>query len=268
MSTGPKTLVADIERLPGRFSAKRRGLTVSGDFWSLSDHKHLIGRISPDEVTEWPSTICIAWRFIGKKRVEFASVWDNVADAEYRMLERFWVATNEADIVVGHNFKAFDMKHLRTAWRDHGFDPPAEPAIVDTLSVARSEFGDESRQLVALTKRLGISTKTDKYSVAVARAAVAGDRKAQQKLRAYNAGDVEASEALYLALRPWMKNHPSIGLYSEDGVDQCSCGSREFGKNGFAYTKLSKFQRYYCRGCGATFRGKRALASADLRRVA
>lgn len=264
MSEGPKRLVADIERIPGRFRGRYRGsLTVEGDFWDLSQYKSVIGRIHPDDVIDWPRTVCVAWRFIGRKRVEFASVWDDESD----MLDRIWHAVDEADIVIGHNFRGFDMKHLRTEWRDNGMSPPSPVKIVDTLSIARREFGDESKTLDALTKRIGIDSKTDRYSVKVARAAVAGDVKAQRKIKAYNIGDIKASEALYTELLPWTHGHPNMSLYN-GGNDQCPCGSYDMTRQGYAYTPAGKYQQYRCSACGSWFRGKHALESVDLRPVA
>jgi len=265
MTDGPKRLVFDIERVPGRFRRKYRGLDVSGDFWTLNDYKHVIGRIHADDVTEWPRTICVAWRFIGKRKVEFSAEWGE--GGHTAMLARILSAVDEADIVIGHNVKGFDLKHLRTEWRDAGFRPPSPVKVVDTLAVARREFGDESKTLDALTKRTGIASKTDRYSVAVARAALAGDKAAQRKLKAYNQGDIEASEALYNELLPWMHGHPNLALYN-GGEDQCACGSYDLRRQGYAYTPTGKYQQYQCKGCGSWFRGKRAIESVDLRPVA
>ena len=70
IKTEAKRLVFDIERIKGSFRKQYRGLDIQGEFWGLSDYKHVIGRIYPDEVTEWPRTICVAWRFIGDKQIE------------------------------------------------------------------------------------------------------------------------------------------------------------------------------------------------------
>jgi len=260
--TGPKILVADIERVPGRFKGKYRGLETEGDFWSLSDYQRIIGRIRPDDVTEWPATVCAAYRFVGKKRVDFTSVWD---DGDFGMHYTLRNLVDEADIIVGHNMANFDLKHLRTGWRDLGIAPPSPVKVEDTLRVARREFGDESRTLDALTKRLGISSKTDKYDVKTARAAVAGDRKAQKKIRSYNIGDVEASEALYLALRPWDSQAVHYGLYDKTSADQCRCGSTNLKQDGKAYTAAGVYQKYRCRDCGRYPRGKHALKMVGAR---
>lgn len=269
---GPVTTTLDIERIPGRFVVERGSVTIEGDFWDLSQYKSLIGRrINPDEVTDWPRTICVAWRTLGQKPVKFAAEW---LDGGYeQMLRDAWKAYDEADIIVGHNIQAFDTKHLNTGWRDLGLTPPSPFKHVDTLRQAQRVFGDESKQLVALTTRLGIPTKTDKYDVATAKAAVAGDKKAQRKLAAYNKGDIIASEALYLRLLPWMQGHPHHALYNLDDADCCArCGrSDALERRGYAYTPLGKYQQYVCKvergGCGGWSRGKKNLARIGVRSV-
>lgn len=254
--TGPKILVADIERVPGRFKGRYRGLETEGDFWSLSDYQRIIGRIRQDDVTEWPQTVCAAYRFIGKKRVQFTSVWDHGAEGMHQILAD---VIGEADIAVGHNFKSFDLRHIKTGWLEHGIEFPSLPKVEDTLTVARRELGTESRSLDALTKRFGLSSKTDKYNVKMARDAVAGVRKAQKTIQAYNVGDIEASEALYLFLRPIDSQAVHYGLYDKKSADQCRCGSTNLKQDGKAYTAAGVYQKYQCRDCGRYPRGKHAI---------
>lgn len=260
-----RRLVFDIERMKGSFRKQHRGLTVEGEFWSLSDYKRTFGYIYPDEVTEWPRTICVAWRFIGDRKVEFASEW---ADGQLRMHRQIWEAVDEADILIGHNIVDFDIKHLNTAWRDLGFTPPSPYRVVDTLKGARSAFGDESKTLDALNKRSGVSAKTDRYDVEVARAALAGDIKAQKKLERYNKGDIKASEARYLNQLAWTK-HPSVGLYSEPGferLDVCqTCGSENIHWRGYRTTQIGKYPRFQCQDCGTWGKGKKAIAFVNTR---
>lgn len=268
-----KVATLDIERVPGRARLSYRGIQIEGDFWDLNGWKDLIRRrISPDDVLEWPSTICLAWRWLGQRPVKFAAQWE---DGGYEgMLQQAWEVYNGADVIVGHNVASFDTRHLNTGWRDLGLTPPSPYKTVDTLRQAQRVFGDESKQLVALTKRLGIATKTDKYDVTTARAAVAGDKKAQRKLAAYNKGDIIASEELYLKLRPWMSGHPHHALYNLDDSTCCGkCGRTDtLMPRGFAYTPLGKFQQFVCAphkgGCGGWSRGKKSVARIDVRPVA
>ena len=73
-----RILIADIERLPGYAKVQHRGLTVEGPFWDLNSFKHTIGRrIHPDDVLEWPRTICAAGRFYGDKETMYAAYNQN-----------------------------------------------------------------------------------------------------------------------------------------------------------------------------------------------
>jgi DNA polymerase elongation subunit (family B) len=261
----PKILTIDIERLPGRAEVSCRGLTVTGDFWDLSGWKHTIGRrIHPDDVLEWPRTICAAWRWYGAKRVEFAAEWD---DSHEAMLRHTWELYHQADIVVGHNLANFDTKKLAAEWNVLGLGRPSPWKTVDTLKVARSQFGYESNTLDALCKRLGILAKTDRYAIDVARAAVAGDRAAQRKLRAYNQGDIVATEGLYDYVRGWIPNHPHIGLWSGEDRSCSNCGSTELVSSGWARTAVTAYAQYRCPNCGGWSRQNHRKGAVTMRAV-
>lgn len=236
-----KTLILDIERLPGRFAA---------EFWDLNAFKGR--RIHPDMVTEWPRTICAAWAWLGDRRVEFASEWD---DGPQQMAHRCWDAFNQADIVVGHNMQGFDRKHLNTLFRDNGLTPPAPYKVIDTLTVARGQFGDESKTMDALCKRIGIPAKTDKYDPQVAREAVDGNVKAQRKLKAYNVGDIHATAALYMALLPWSKGHPHVAPATGQEANCCPrCASINVKRNGTYSPSVWVYKAYVCNDCGGHYR--------------
>lgn len=232
-----KILVYDIERMKGRAEV---------EFWSLSDFKGR--RIHADDVAAWPRTICIAWRFLGDTETQFASEWD---DGPRKMHKRIWEAFDQADITVGHNSKSFDERHLNTGWRDLGMLPPSPSKPIDTLSVARARFGDESRTLDALCQRIGLTGKSDRYDVEVARAACAGDKEAQQRIRLYNEGDIDATEALYVSLLPWVKSHPHVAPNAGTDKQLCPrCASSKIKRNGTWTVAVNTYLAYKCRDCG------------------
>lgn len=247
-SGGPKILTLDIERFKGQAVV---------EFWDLGEFKHR--RLHPDTVTEWPRTICAAWRWHGKRATDFAAEWDD--DGRHGMLERIWHAYDQADIVVGHNVKAFDTKKLKTEWWLMGLKPPRPWKTVDTLTVARREFGMESNTLDAICKRLGLPGKVDRYDVEVARRAVDGDKAAQRRIKRYNVGDVATTEALYDALRGWDASHPHIGLWTgiERSCNQCGSESlTPLGESGQSDGQVravtNSYAGYRCDNCGAVLR--------------
>jgi hypothetical protein len=250
-----RILVVDIERLPG---------FALVPFWTLGDYKNR--RIHADHVTDWPRTICAAWRWYGDKRVHFASEWgEGGRDA---MLRTIWDAYDNADIVVGHNVGPFDTKKLRSEWKLAGLPAPSTHKTVDTLAVARAQFGFESNTLDSLCKRFGLGGKTDKYDAQVASAAVAGDKAAQRKLRLYNCGDVEQTEALYDALRGWIPNHPHVGVFGKEL--RCNqCGSDQLTRLQSTYQAVVlDYPAYRCDNCSSLIRGQWEKARrADTRGV-
>ena len=258
-------LILDIERLPGRARVQHRGLTIEGDFWDLNSWKHTIGRrIHPDDVTEWPRTICAAWNWYGNKRVEFAAEWDK--GGRDGLLRRTWEVFDRAHVVVGHNMAGFDAKKLRFDWAEAGYPPPSPAKISDTLRTARREFGAESNTLDSLCKRFGIVAKTDRYQVAVARAACEGDRAAQRDLKAYNTGDIAASVGLYDYIRPWDASHPHSLVAVKDELPSCnSCWGTDLENNGYTLANLILYRLYRCRSCGANVKGNRHTRAASTR---
>lgn len=247
-----KVMTLDLERLPG---------TAEIPFWSLNDYKGR--RIRHDHVTAWPRTICVAWRWYGQKRTEYASEWD---DGPAGMLERVWHAYDQADVIYGHNVARFDTKHLNSGWRDLGLPAPSPYKTVDTLTEARKVFGDESMTLEALTKRLGIATKTDRYDPEVARAAVAGHKPSQRRLRRYNVGDVEASEAFVDRLRGWIPSHPHALMGNPDDMPTCNqCWGPDLEPNGWVLAQQMRYPLFRCQDCGGQVQGRRGVRVSDVR---
>ncbi len=252
--TGTKIAILDIERMKGVFRS---------EFWDLNDFKGR--RIHPHDVLEWPRTICVAWKWYDDKGVQFAAEWEPGGRDD--MLHKAWDVYNRADIVVGHNLAGFDTKKLNQDWIELGLPMPSPGKTVDTLKVARSVLGAESKTLDALCKRLGVTAKTDKYDVEVARLACAGDKAAQRKLKAYNVGDIHASQGLYDALRGWIPNHPHIGELDEH-TERCNqCGSDDLAREGTYLAVQIRYVGYRCRKCGANLRGVSHSRAANIRGV-
>ena len=238
-----RILIADIERIQG---------VVEHKFWDLGDMKNR--RFRPDEIVRYPRTICwsAAW-YDQPKKVMHGAEWE-IGGAE-AMLRAIWDLYDEADIVVGHNLARFDSKHLKGAWLEMGLPSPRPWQTVDTLSIARREFGFESNTLDALCKRLGVASKTDAYDPKVAEAAVAGDEDAQRRLLDYNVGDIHATRELYDRLRPYIKGHPHLGLGTGDERACPNCGGTKFTKiDTDVRTIQTKYAAMRCSNCQAVVR--------------
>lgn len=240
------TLLVDIERLPGSFTA---------DFWDLNAFKGR--RIHPDSVTQWPSTVCFSALWYGpipagQKRRSFHAVWDVGADA---MHQKAFELYDLADIAVTYNGVGFDNKHLTSGWTERGMGRPSPWRDIDLLRVARQSQGWESKTLNSVCRRLGIEAKNDKYEVEVARAAVAGDKAAQRRIKAYNVNDSEIMVAVYERLLPYVKNHPHVAPTSGAHRPTCPrCGSIDVTRNGVYSPSVYRYCAYKCNTCSGPFR--------------
>ena len=262
-----RVVTLDIERIPGWHSTWHRGQTITGPFWDLNEIKTWIGkRIHADDVSEWPRTICAAWKWYDAEGGEFAAEWEvGGYDAFMRAV---WDVFNDADLIIGHNADRFDARHLMGGWAEMGLPAPSPCKIVDTLKIARGTFAYESNTLDALNKRLGIDAKTDKYDVKVARAAVSGDKEAQETLSAYNRGDIIASEALFDRLRPFAKGIPHLGMWTDDELACPSCGSTMTATGKTVHANVQKYEHLHCPNCGAHARGTARLKNPTRTRSA
>ena len=262
-----KIVTLDIERIPGRASVKHRGLTIEGEFWDLNGWKHTIGRrIHADDVLEWPRTICAAWKWYDSEHVEFASEWE--VGGYDGFMRRVWDVFDQADLIIGHNADRFDVRHLLGGWAEMGLPAPSPYKVIDTLKIARATFAYESNTLDALNKRLGIDAKTDKYDVKIARAAVNGDKEAQDTLAAYNRGDIVASEALFDRLRPFSKGIPHLGMWSDDELACPSCGSTMTATGKTVHANVQRYEHLTCPNCGNHARGTTRLKNPTRTRTA
>lgn len=249
-----KILILDIERVKGEATV---------EFWDLGDFKNR--RIHADDVNRWPRTICFAAAWYSKPKVMFHAEWD--AAGYEGMLHTAWRLYDEADVIVGHNLNGFDSKKLKAGWKELHLPAPSPWKTVDTLTVARREFGYESNTLDALCKRLGLASKTDRYDHELAKAACAGDRAAQRRIKAYNVGDIAATRALYVDLMGWMPSHPIIGSEVADELACGTCGSMELTRDGWWTAAVMQYALYRCDNCGQPIRSSHSRRISNARGV-
>ena len=248
----------DIERLPGQHRTWHRGQTITGPFWGLNEIKAWTGkRIHADDVSEWPRTICAAWKWYDAPDVEFAAEWQ--VGGYDGFMRAVWEVFDRADLIIGHNADRFDARHLMGGWAEMGLPAPSPYKVIDTLKIARGTFAYESNTLDALNKRLGIDAKTDKYDSRVAKAAVAGDKEAQDRIRFYNMGDIAASEALFDRLRPYARNIPHLGMWTDDEMACPSCGHTMTATGKTVHANVQRYEHLTCPNCGAHARGTATL---------
>lgn len=250
-TTTPKILLLDIETAPMEVYT-----------WSLRGNDY----ISPTNIIkDW---FVLSWsaKFLFSSQVFSDSVTPQEASNrdDSRMIMGIYQFLNEAQIVITHNGNKFDLPKINSRLLVHGFPPPTHYQTIDTLSVARKYFGFSSNKLDYLNKILGLNLKDD-MSFDDWIACVHGNREALSKMEKYNRKDVLNLEDLYVTLRPWIQNHPNVGVYlnTEDSVCK-NCGKELKDENweGTYETNTAVYRAFRC-SCGAIGRDKVNLMSKE-----
>lgn len=252
---GAKILTFDIETAP-----------VKASVWSLWKQNVGLNQIEQDwYVLSW------AAKWMHEEEVMYedkSDSWDNEDDSE--ILKGIWKLLDEADIVITQNGVKFDEKKLNARFIMNGMPPPSSYKHIDTLQIAKKHFGFTSNKLEYMTDKLCKTYKKlnhAKFSgFALWDECLKGNQEAWTEMKEYNIYDVLSLEELYTILRPFFKGHPNINLYYEDNRVRCKCGSTDFEHNGYAYTNLSKFDRFRCNDCGAEVRGRVNLLDKEKRK--
>lgn len=249
-----KILLFDVETSP-----------LSGAVWSLWNNNVGLNQIERD----W-FILSYSAKWYGSDEIFYNDLRGCVKEEDdSKLLKEMWQLLDEADIVVAHNGKKFDCKKLNARFVLNGFQPPSSYKVVDTLLIAKSQFALTSNKLEYLTDKLCTKYKKQSHGkfagYSLWKECLKDNPEAWEEMAVYNKYDVLSLEELYEVLRPWDKKHPNLNLYGSCEKHLCPCGSSDIIKYGFAYTQLSKFQRYRCRSCGSESRGRTNLLSKEQR---
>lgn len=132
-----------------------------------------------------------------------AKRWD-----DSKILRPLWELVDAADIVIGHNSQAFDVRKINTRFLLHGYGVPRPYRQIDTLKVAKKYFAFESNRLEYLNSRLGNLPKHEMELDDWIRICLDGDQKILDKMVRYNRGDVKEGKKLYARMRDWVNPFP------------------------------------------------------------
>lgn len=220
--------------------------------------------VSPNNVIE--DSILMAW---SAKDLNDSYVHTDILTSDEavdrddeRITRSIWACLNGADILIGHNIKAFDIPYINTRFLKYNLPPLQSFQIIDTLLIARSNFKFASNKLSFLNKSLGIKQKLENCGISLWLKCLDGDKRYLNDMIEYCKGDVMAVEELYYKIRPFIKGHPNIGLYNESDAMVCpNCGSENVITQGYYYTSAGKFESMRCKSCGALSRKKTSVIS-------
>ncbi len=241
----PKILLLDIETSP------LRAYIYQKEVWKAN--------VSADKIiSEWfILTFSCKWLFSDEIMSERLTGKEAKHENDSRIVTKLWKILNEADIVIAHNGLKFDVPNINTRFLINGLQPTKPYKQIDTLMVARKQFGFTHNSLNALAKLFKIDGKLE-TNFELWEQSINGNEESLAKMELYNRHDVEILEDVYLKLRPWIQHHPNLNMYMETNEPICACcGSEKIREYSFYYTSVNKYKVYQCE-CGALSRQRMA----------
>ena len=157
---------------------------------------------------------------------------------------------HKADMIYGHNIRAFDLKHARARFLVHNLKVSKKWITEDTLIIARKYFKFPKNNLNEITEVLGIGTKTKVKHSDVIWDCIDGDMKAWEAMQAYVKQDIVITKSLYSRIAPWHETHYNLNLFRRKGNSCTLCGSTHVHSEGPRYNKFTISERFSCLKCG------------------
>lgn len=196
------------------------------------------------------------YRIDRTKPFKRGNVWD---DAE--VVRSLSSKLAEADVWLTHygSLKKFDLPFLQTRMLVHGIEALPPIPMIDTHTVAKGQLKLHSNRLATLLSILGKDPKTS-LDFTIWTKASGGHKPSIQYIVEHCERDVNALAEVYLELRPYIRNHPSVSaiLQGQGKSGECPhCGGVDtLSKRGWGYARTTRRQRYYCEACGSWSSGK------------
>lgn len=201
--------------------------------------------------------VSIAWKWLGESKVHAVSTLDNPTlykkdpHNDKFVISEFADVLREADVVVGHNADAYDLKFVEGRMLYHGMSPLPPITSIDTLKIAKSRLLLNSNKLDYLSHYLGFGRKV-KTDNSLWLRILNGDKSAIREMVRYNKHDVVLLEKVFLKLRPYCANHINRALFGGKGCPRC--GSTHVQSRGTHKAISRTYQRFVCVSCGGWFR--------------
>jgi predicted RNA-binding Zn-ribbon protein involved in translation (DUF1610 family)/rRNA-processing protein FCF1 len=194
----------------------------------------------------------LSYKWLGNDTLYYI---ESRTDDDKELLLMFRDVLDEADFVVAHNGKKFDIPMINTRLAIHSIHPPAPYKVIDTLQIAKKEMRFRRNSLAHLAEVLDCKHKKLSHSkfpgFKLWDECLKDNDEAWAEMRLYNEYDVIVLEEVYKKLRPFASNHPNVTTGDDPTSLACpKCGSNHVRKRGFFTTNKGKYQRYSCDSCG------------------
>lgn len=172
-------------------------------------------------------------------------MWD-----DKEVCKKLYMAIANADMIVTHNGKRFDIPFLNTRLIKHKLPPLPPIPHFDTCEVIWKRLKMSGR-LENAQKFFGLADEKTPLNLETWCKAAAGNKAALREVVEHCEADVRVLELAYKRLRPLGFKHPNVGVIAEDTNGCPICGAKgSLLRRGFIINQTQRTQRYQCKKCG------------------
>lgn len=181
-----------------------------------------------------------------------------------QMLDAIWELLNECDAVITYNGKTFDIPWITGELSLDGYTPPKPYHHIDLFQVIKSSTYLLTKKLDYVAHRYLDDSKVTHEGIQLWIGCMNGDAESWQRMEEYARKDTALLGPLYFKLRPWIRVHPNVNLYTDkpEALACDRCTSTNLKKNGFRLTATKRFQVYACKDCGRQLSSRRGSVLA------
>lgn len=239
-----KVLVIDVETLP------LLGYTFNP--WNTS--------ITPSHLVKDFCILSYAAKWLGDDRIisDILTPREAISRNDKRLLQKPWRLLEEADVIITHNGKRFDIRKLNARFWKNKYHKPASYKMIDTLVAAKSVFGLTYNSMDFIAEYVEMDRKLD-TNFALWVACDNGDREALRYMREYNEQDIRTQESIYMEMREWIPNHPDMSVYARMDNVCPVCLSTNHERIGFYVAKKLRYNEHRCADCNAVWHDSNAV---------
>ena len=244
IKTLPKVLLLDIETAPillyswGLFKPHLTHDNIVRDWFMLSWAAKWLHR--PDVFSDVVTT---SEAMLGNDK--------RICESVFKLME-------EAEVIIAHNGKRFDIRKIQARFLIHGIPRPSPFQVIDTLLESRKNFAHSSHRLDYLGQILVRREKLE-TDYKLWKKCLQGCQESLNYMDEYCRNDIFLLEDVYMEIRGWIKSHPNMNLYVETDVPVCpTCASDKLDYCGEYVTMAGAFRSFRCGTCGSIGRERKS----------
>ncbi|QVW53888.1 putative DNA polymerase/3'-5' exonuclease [Acinetobacter phage TaPaz] len=190
---------------------------------------------------------------------------DPKTELDFDMTLKLWHLLDQADVVIAHNARGYDIKQLNSLFLKYGLCLPSPYKIIDTLTIAKKMFKLPFKNLKYLAEFLGVTQKIETGGAKFWKLAAIGySEDVMHEVLEYNKGDIYTLREVYLKLRMYNNDGVNVAAFGSGDEVRCpSCGNSDLSKlNKQATTTRHQYNVYRCNHCQALSRSANVKGEA------